>query len=109
MLETLTEIWTHDLASKHGSGEDMKPLAISIRVSQNRHICKRSNVLRRELGGFGWHQTPQKQTWHPPDTVPPAPRGARVSGWDGPGAEGRPPARPWWAWLPGHGWSAAPG
>lgn len=66
-------------------------------------------VLRRELGGFGWHQTPQKQTWHPPDTVPPAPRGARVSGWDGPGAEGRPAAWPWWAWLPGRGWSAAPG
>lgn len=49
-------------------------------------------VLRRELGGFGRHQTPQKQTWHPPDTAPPAPRGARASGRDGPGAEGRLPA-----------------
>lgn len=48
-------------------------------------------VLRRELGGFG-RQTPQKQTWHPPDTAPPAPRGARASGRDGPGAEGRLPA-----------------
>lgn len=49
MLETLTEIWTHDLASKHGSGEDMKPLAISIRVSQNRHICKHSNGIKKGI------------------------------------------------------------